>query len=74
MMITIVCNYFVGCDTTNKPIEEIKESQNITFTKIAYASKDRVILYGSIGLIVYDIVNQQIYRALNLKSIHMNLI
>ncbi|SFD01677.1 hypothetical protein [Clostridium uliginosum] len=97
IMITIFCNYFVGCDTkntnnttTNEPIEEIKESQKVNnntmketigeikelqygaFTEIAYASKDRVIFYGPIGLIVYDILNQEIYRAINLESINMN--
>ncbi|OOM78131.1 hypothetical protein CLPUN_19900 [Clostridium puniceum] len=94
MMITIFCNYFVGCstkntttttdettketqklnnNTTDEVVKEIKKSQNLTFTKVVYASKDRVILYCGIGLIVYDIINQQIYRAIDLKSIHMNL-
>lgn len=31
-----------------------------------------MILYGSVGLIVYDIVNKQIYRAIDLKCINMN--
>ena len=89
-MITTLENYFVGCGTKNKNIEEIKtskevsnkimnevikeikESQIACFTEIAYASKDKVILYGPIGLIVYDIGNKQIYRAIDLKSINMN--
>lgn len=44
------------------------------FIKIAYASKDKVIFHGTIGLIVYDIQNQKICRAIDLQSIHMNLI
>lgn len=58
----------------NEVVEEIEKSQIGLFTKIAYASKDKVILYGPIGLIIYDIQNQKICRAINLKSIHMNLI
>lgn len=56
----------------NEVIKEIKESQIACFTEIVYASKDKVILYGPIGLIVYDIANKQIYRAIDLKSINMN--
>ena len=88
IMITTLENYFVGCGTKNieeikkskevssknmnEVINEIKESQIACFTQIAYASKDKVILYGPVGLIVYDIVNKQIYRAIDLKSINMN--
>jgi hypothetical protein len=83
IMVTIFCNNFIGCgtknnklnnSTMNEVVEEIEKSQIGLFTKIAYASKDKVILYGPIGLIVYDIQNQKICRAINLKSIHMNLI
>lgn len=64
----------VNNTTTDEVIKEIKNTQNLKFTKIAYASKDKVILYGTIGLIVYDIQNQKICRAIDLESIHMNLI
>jgi len=83
IIVTIFCNNFIGCDTKNKKLnnstmnevlEEMEKSQIGLFTKIAYASKDKVILYGPIGLIVYDIQNQKICRAINLDSIHMNLI
>lgn len=56
----------------NEVIKEIKESQIACFTQIAYASKDKVILYGPVGLIVYDMVNKQINRAIDLKDINMN--
>lgn len=56
----------------NEVVKEIKESQIAYFTQIAYASKDKVILYGPIGLIVYDVANKQIYRAIDLKYINMN--
>lgn len=62
----------VSNKTTKETIKEIKELQHTAFTEIAYASKDRVIFYGNVGLIVYDMVNQQIYRAINLNSIDMN--
>lgn len=81
-------SYFLGCGTKNiesikiskgvsnknmnEVIKEIKEFQIACFTKIVYASKDKVILYGPIGLIVYDVVTKQIYRAIDLKSINMN--
>jgi hypothetical protein len=87
MIVTLV-NCFTGCSTKNikeiktakevsnndmnEVIKEIKESQIACFTEIEYASKNRVVLYGPIGLIVYDIGNKQIYRAIDLKSINMN--
>ena len=90
IMCTTLGNYFVGCGTKNKYIEniniskevsnknmnevikEIKESQIACFTEIVYASKNKVILYGPVGLIIYDRINKQIYRAIDLKSINMN--
>ena len=62
----------VSNKTTNEVIEEIKKLQIDCFTQVVYASKNKVILYGPIGLIVYDMVNKQIYRAIDLKSINMN--
>lgn len=83
VMFTIFCNCFIGCNNTNeklnnsnmdKVVEEIEKSQIGLFTKIAYASQDRVILYGPVGLVVYDIQSQKIYRAIDLRTIHMNII
>ena len=64
----------VSNKTRNEVIEDIKKSQINCFTEIVYASKNKVILYGPIGLIVYDIVNKQIYRAIDLKTIKMNYV
>lgn len=82
IIINISGGYLSGCsnkakkvDTNmNEVVEEIKNTQFGVFTKIVYASKDRLILYGVVGLIVYDIQSQKIYRAINLKSINMNYI
>lgn len=76
---------FTGCDNNkteirnnhNKSmseiIKEIREDEcNSSFTEIIYASKDKVILCGAVGLIAYDINDEKIYRALDLKSIDMN--
>lgn len=88
IIIVTLGNCFIGCSTKNNKeiktakeisnknmnevIKEIKESQVACFTEIEYASKNKVILYGPIGLIVYDIGNKQITRAIDLKSINMN--
>ncbi|GAA0077018.1 hypothetical protein UT300005_13960 [Clostridium sp. CTA-5] len=88
IMIITLENYFIGCGTKNikeiktsketsdknmnEVIKEIRESQIACFTEIAYASKDKVILHGDVGLIVYNMVNKQIYRAIDLKCINMN--
>jgi hypothetical protein len=64
----------VSNKTRNEVIEDIKKSQINCFTEIVYASKNKVILYVPIGLIVYDIVNKQIYRAIDLKTIKMNYV
>jgi hypothetical protein len=64
----------VSNKTRNEVIEEIKKLQINCFTEIVYASKNKVVLYGPIGLIVYDMINKQIYRAIDLKSINMNYV
>jgi hypothetical protein len=88
IMIVTLENCFTGCGTKNiketktskevsdermnEVIKEIKESQITCFTEIEYASKNKVVLYGPIGLIIYDIRTKQICRAIDLKSINMN--
>lgn len=62
----------INSNTMKETIAEIEKSQHIAFTQIAYASKDKVIFYGNMGLIVYDMASKQIYRAINLESINMN--
>ncbi|WP_160684258.1 hypothetical protein [Clostridium sp. C2-6-12] len=90
IMIVILGNCFTGCGTKNTKeiktakevsnkdmndvIKAIKESQIACFTEIIYASKNEVIFYGPNGLIVYNIGNKQIYRAIDLKSINMNYV
>lgn len=58
--------------TKDEVLAEILKSQISCFTEIAYASNDKVILNGTIGLIVYDLINKKISRAIDLTSINMN--
>ncbi|AIY78839.1 hypothetical protein FDC58_02225 [Clostridium botulinum] len=74
---SIIIFEFTACNILNQKhlngiVKEMEDNQIALFTELAYASKDRVIFYGTIGLIVYDVSNKQIYRAINLKDINMN--
>ncbi len=74
---SIIIFQFTACQTLNEKhlngiVKEMEDKQVPFFTELAYASKDRVIFYGTIGLIVYDVSNKQIHRAINLKDINMN--
>lgn len=43
-----------------------------SFTDLIYVSKDKAILRGAVGVMVYDLEKQEIFRALDLKDIDMN--
>lgn len=58
----------------SKVIEKIKNNQHPFFTELVYVSQDKVIFNGTVGLIVYDLQNRVIARAIDLTDLHMNLI
>lgn len=54
-------------------IEEIKKGEyGGSFTDLIYFSKEKAILRGAVGIMVYDLEKQEIFRALDLKDIDMN--
>lgn len=52
-------------------LSKIKDKQNPFFTELTYVSNDKVILNGNVGLIVYDLKNRKIIRAVYLTDINM---
>ena len=77
VIVIVWCINFIGCtnkksSNIDKVIKETEKTQISSFTELVYASKDRVILNGDVSLIVYDLHNQKIDRAVDIKSIDMN--
>ncbi|MNM85122.1 hypothetical protein D3C81_972300 [compost metagenome] len=81
-VVFIIISVFVGCRNNevakiNKNMDEIideikKGEYGGSFTDLIYVSKDKAILRGAVGVMVYDLEKQEIFRALDLKDIDMN--
>lgn len=81
-VVFIIISVFVGCRNNevakiNKNMDEIideikKGEYGGSFTDLIYVSKDKAILRGAVGVMVYDLEKQEISRALDLKDIDMN--
>lgn len=80
--IFIIISVFAGCRNNeaakinknmDEIIEEIKKGEyGGSFTDLIYVSKDKAILRGAVGIMVYDLEKQEISRALDIKDIDMN--
>ena len=83
LLASILGSFIIGCNNIKKSedmntkidltlINKIKESQIGNFTRILYASEEKMIFYGVIGLIVYNFNDEKITNVVDLKSINMN--
>lgn len=55
-------------------IEKTKKEQAAAFTELAYVSENKVVINGDISLMVYDLKEEKITKALDTQSIGMNRI